>query len=186
MNVIKGRLYFLLGQDRPDGHWSDYGGRSEECDQGDPMETAARELYEETSGCLMDMDGIKKRLKDPTCHMILESKTMGGARYFMYVMHCPYMSHVKSTFQNTLKFLKHIKANRRYMEKTDMSWFPAEDVINSAFGIRNGIPLREVFAATVRLHADALAEADKHVVSRYPSPNRLFDEDDNFNYVHSI
>lgn len=177
MNVIKGKLYFMLGQDRPDGTWSDFGGRSEEFDMGRPKETAARELYEETSGSVMDIDSIRKRLQDPACHMALESKTMGGAAYYMYVLHTPFMANVQSAFRNAVKFLKHIKAHRKYTEKSDIGWFPAEDVIASAFGNRNGIHLREVFAATVKMHAETLMEADRHVTGRYPSPNRYLPEE---------
>lgn len=177
MNVIKGKLYFMLGQDRPDGTWSDFGGRSEDCDGGRPKETAARELYEETSGSVMDIDSIRKRLQDPACHMALESKTMGGAAYYMYVIHTPFMAHVQSCFKNAVKFLKHIKAHRKYTEKSDVGWFQAEDVIAAAFGNRNGVHLREVFAATVKMHAETLMEADRHVTGRYPSPNRFLPDE---------
>lgn len=179
INVINGELYFLLGKDRNDNSWSDFGGRAEECDGGNCKETAAREFLEESLGVVMEMDSIRNRLKDPDSHKRLDSRTMGGLPYYMFLIHCPYNTWYPTAFRRNLKFLKHMNCHRRYLEKTDIAWFPASEIMEVLDGKRSRtLRLREIFAATLRAHRDVIENAEKHVVNRYPSPNRVFSEED--------
>ena len=57
-----GRLYTLLGKDHYNT-FSDFGGKCDPCDTNFKVNTAAREMYEETSGCLLSIDDIKFQLK---------------------------------------------------------------------------------------------------------------------------
>lgn len=173
-NIINGKLYFLLGRDRSDGTWSDFGGRAEEYDM-DIKATAAREFYEESVGVVMDMESIRKRLKDADCHKMLESKTMGGSKYYTFVIHCPYQSFYPSVFQKNLKLLRYMKANKRFLEKTDVAWYSADEIFDSVDGTGK-LHLRGVFANTISLHRNVLKEPELHVKNRYPSPNRYISD----------
>ena len=172
-NVINGRLYFLLGRDRSDGTWSDFGGRAEDYDV-DIKATAEREFYEETVGVIMDVDALRKRLKDPDCHKMLESKTLGGSKYYTFLIHCPYQTWYPSVFQRTLRLLRYMKANKRFLEKTEVAWFLADEIFESVDGLSK-LNLRGVFANTISLHRSVLKDPERHVKNRYPSPNKYVD-----------
>jgi hypothetical protein len=159
--VKSGEVYFLLGKDRQDNTFSDFGGRSEEQDNGDPRATALRECYEETVGVVLDPEAIEARLNDPKCYLEIVSRTMGNNPYICYVVYIPYIATYASNFRRTLRFLKYIKCHRKYLEKSEIGWFSMGDVFAAAEGRKpvEGVTpfyLRDVFAATVRLARDRL------------------------------
>lgn len=175
--VKNDQVYFLLGKDRQDGSYSDFGGRSEDQDGGDPRATACREFYEETAGAVLDLDSIEARLVDRKCHLEIQSRTMGNSLYYQYVVYIPYMANYTSNFMKTVKFLRYIKCHRRYMEKSEIAWFSYADVIAAAEGRTRGgmdggshlpLVLRDVFAATIRLARPQL-ENIKETLNCYPS-----------------
>jgi hypothetical protein len=174
--IYKGELLVLLGRDRCDGQWSDFGGRSEAEDRGDPKATAQREMYEETMGAILDIDAIGARLQCNKCHMLIESRTMGGQVYFMYVMGVPFFNNYGAVFNKISRFARYIDAKRKYLEKMEICWFSFKDVLNAARGIgRTRMiphPLRDVFAASVRLGADVIRNAWS--LECYPSRRRLY------------
>lgn len=176
MCIIKGKPYFLLGMDRNDSTWSDFGGRCEDVDNDEPKRTAAREFYEETSGCIMDTESMTKRLNDDGCHVVLRSRTMGGNEYYMYVVSIPYMNHYQNSFNSAAKFLRYIKANRKYVEKSSIGWFAVDEVIKAAKNRGSGarFQLRGVFASSVAAHEEALERIEEVITHRYPSPNRYY------------
>ena len=174
-NVINGKLYFLLGKDRSDGTWSDFGGRAEDFDE-DVKATAAREFYEESMGVVMEYDSIVKRLRDPDCHKLLESRTMGGAKYYMYLIHCPYHPWYGGVFDRNLKLLRYVKAHRRFLEKVSISWHSADEIFRSLDGFNGKLRLRGIFESSLRMHRDVIETADSLVINRYPSPNKYFVE----------
>ncbi|GAQ90388.1 hypothetical protein KFL_006340075 [Klebsormidium nitens] len=156
----KGELLVLLGRDRVDGQWSDFGGRSEGEDRNDPKRTACREFFEESMGVVLDIDAIRARLQCPKCHSLIESRTMGGQVYSMYVVGVPFFHTYGTLFQKVARFARYMDAKRRFLEKSEISWFNLNDVIAAARGLGRGrhqpTPLRDVFAASVRLGAETL------------------------------
>lgn len=158
--VYKGELLVLLGRDRCDGQWSDFGGRSEAEDRGDPKATAQREMFEETMGYVLDYDAIGARLQNPSCFKVVESRTMGGQIYYMYVMGVPFFSNYGNVFNKISRFARYIDAKRKFLEKAEICWFSFDDLIGTARGVGRSrfspIPLRDVFPASVRVGAEVI------------------------------
>ncbi|GAQ91709.1 ribonuclease III [Klebsormidium nitens] len=83
--VKNNQIYFLLGKDRTDGRESDFGGRSEDVDKGDPKRTAIREFYEETIGMILDMEEVEARLKDPGKMELLDPVTLFAMACLIFI-----------------------------------------------------------------------------------------------------
>lgn len=62
-----GDVVFLLGKDSRDGVFSDFGGKAEVIDNGDPVNTATREFYEETLGCLCNSPFHSRARQEDVC-----------------------------------------------------------------------------------------------------------------------
>lgn len=157
---FNGELLVLLGRDRADGQWSDFGGRSEAEDRGDPKRTAAREFFEESMGVVLSIEAVGARLDCSKCHTKIESRTMGGQSYSMYVVGVPFFHTYGSQFLKVARFARYMEAKRRFLEKSEISWFNMNDLIAAARGVCRAkhapTPLRDVFAASVRLGAESL------------------------------
>lgn len=145
----EGSLLFLVGRDIRDALWSDFGGKYERVDKCDPMNTAAREFYEETYGCLVDARALRQRMHPCNC-LLLRSRTQNGHPYFMFVVEMPYMPHLRSCFHKTLNFLRSKNLQKLYVEKTDVQWV-TWPTLKSA-----GLPKRPVFDATIAAHEATL------------------------------
>ena len=57
-----GNIYFLLGREY-DNKWSDFGGKSEPKDRCEIENTASREAWEESMGCVFDQENLRSTLK---------------------------------------------------------------------------------------------------------------------------
>lgn len=121
-----GGIYFLLGKDF-ENKWSDFGGRCEAVDKYDHQCTASREFWEETMGCIYDLQYIKKVIK--RCDHV-ESKTYMGYPYYMYLLKIPYKEEYKNYFRCTRSFLQNVNIDRKYKEKTDIRWFSVDAIDN--------------------------------------------------------
>lgn len=140
---------FLVGRDIRDALWSDFGGKCERVDKSDPLNTATREFYEETYGCVVDARALRQRLHPGNC-LLLRSRTQNGHPYFMFVVEVPHLPHLRSTFHKALNFLCFKNLQKLYVEKTDVQWVPWS-VLRSA-----ELPKRPVFDATVAAHVAML------------------------------
>jgi predicted NUDIX family NTP pyrophosphohydrolase len=127
--IKNGTVYFLLGRDRADGAFSDFGGKAECVDEDDPKRTAVREFYEETAGSVLDLDACAARLQEGACHDVVVSRTMGGNVYRMYIIYIPFLSSYPRSFERTMRFLRYMKANRKFLEKTELAWFSLESLM---------------------------------------------------------
>lgn len=111
-------------------------------------------------GVVLDIEGIRARLQCRECHTLVESRTMGGQVYSMYVVGVPFFQTYSTLFQRVARFARYMEAKRRFLEKSEISWFNLNDVIAAARGVGRGkhqpTPLRDVFAASVRLGAETL------------------------------
>lgn len=143
-------MYFLIGKDIRDNTWSDFGGKSEDSDGGDPMETAMREFYEETCGIVMDIKSLRNRLSVSENYKVLESKTQNGYPYYMYLLEIPYNHGYRSIFRKLLYFMKYKKVYKKFMEKIDIQWISLKSLTNRR------VMLRSVFDTTLSKHLDAL------------------------------
>lgn len=146
----EGTVMFLVGQDVRDRSWSDFGGKCERGDRGDPLNTACREFYEETYGCVVDHRAMRARL----CHsnsLVLRSRTQNNHPYFMFVVQVPYQPHVRNTFHKALSFMRHKNLCKLFVEKTDVTWV-SWPMLTSPDLVK-----RQVFKSTLEAHAAVLA-----------------------------
>ena len=145
-----GQVLFLLGQDVRDRSWSDFGGKCERVDKNDPLNTACREFYEETYGCVVDYRGLRHRLCASNC-LALRSKTQNNHPYWMFVVEVPYQPYLRNVFHKALAFLRHKNLCKMYVEKNDVQWV-SWDALRG-----QDILKRPVFKATLDAHAAVLA-----------------------------
>lgn len=146
----EGQILFLVGQDVRDRSWSDFGGKCERPDRGDPFNTACREFYEETYGCVIDHRALRARLCAANS-LVLRSRTQNNHPYFMFVVQVPYQPHLRNAFRKTLDFLRHKNLCKVFVEKTDVMW------VSWAMLTSPDLVKRPVFKNTVDAHAGVLA-----------------------------
>jgi hypothetical protein len=151
---IRGRMYVLIGKDVRDNTWSDFGGKSEDVDGCNPVETAIREFYEETCGVVMDLKSLRNRMSVATNYTMLVSQTQNFHPYYMYLLEVPYNTGYRSIFRKLLYFMKYKKIYKKFMEKTDIQWISVDSLVNRR------VMLRSVFEATIDKHIDAIRKFD--------------------------
>lgn len=145
----KNKVYFLIGKDRNDNTWSDFGGRSEPSDNNCFINTASREFYEETVGSVIDIEVIRKRLNATNDNYYkVESNTLNGSRYVMLITQIPYKNY-KVIFNKTYSFIKYYKINKKYLEKVDMKWVSLDTLIEAINEDNDQCILRNVFRSTL-------------------------------------
>lgn len=143
----EGVLLFLVGRDVRDGSYSDFGGKCERYDRGDPITTACREFYEETYGTVLDMKQVRARIT-PKTTMLLRGLTQNLHPYYMYLVQVPYNPHVRNTVAKLIGFLKTKNLQRVYVEKTELQWL--------TYGQMKSVAKRAVFAKTIEHNKDLL------------------------------
>lgn len=146
----KGTPLFLVGQDARDRCWSDFGGKVERIDKNDPLNTATRELWEETYGCLVDARALRNHLSPATC-LALRGRTQNHHPYWMFVAEVPFQPHLRNAFHKTLAFLRHRASSRVFVEKVDVQWV-TWDMLKSSDMVK-----RSVFQHTLEANADVLS-----------------------------
>jgi hypothetical protein len=162
-------IYFLVGKDY-EGKWSDFGGRSEIQDSGRWDITASREFYEETIGSIMDIQTMSTRIQSPKITYRINSNTMSGSSYYMYLVKIPYKDTYRNNFHSTLTLLKYINQSTKnnddntkkkaidykYFEKHDIQWISMEtlqlslnvDITSKEEETSVNYPLRHIFKKT--------------------------------------
>lgn len=110
---------FLVGRDVRDGGWSDFGGKVERCDRGEPAATAAREAFEETHGLLMSQEAFKSRIHTST---LLKSRTANNYDYSCYLVEVPFLPYIRPAFAKTLAFLRSRNLGQVFIEKNELMW----------------------------------------------------------------
>jgi hypothetical protein len=117
-------LYFLLGKSKRNNRLITFSGKNDELED-DPRETAAREGYEETLGCILDKSSILEKVKK--CDRILFSKTPRGMPCYTYVIEIPFRKYYSVSFGKTRDFLYCMGINKMYhlQEMTDIKWICA-------------------------------------------------------------
>lgn len=144
-----GQVLFLVGQDVRDRSWSDFGGKCERGDRGDPLNTACREFYEETYGCVVDHRALRARLCASNS-LVLRSRTQNNHPYFMFVVEVPYSPHLRNSFHKALAFVRHKNLAKAFVEKTDVMW------VTWAALTSPDLVKRPVFKSTIETHAGVL------------------------------
>ena len=127
--LYRGTLYLLLGQERYNNLWSDFGGSSYKNEK--PFKTAVREGTEELNGLF----GTEEELEeDINSNMIL---SISYDKYTTYVFHIKYNKDLIKYFINNNKFIEKkapqiIKdKNNGLYEKNKIEWFPLSKFRNN-------------------------------------------------------
>lgn len=142
-----GGVVFLLGKDSRDGVFSDFGGKAETIDNGDPVNTATREFYEETLGCLCNSPhSIRERVKKMS--VMVNGTTKKGNVYRMFIIEIPYIPDLPIRFKKIVNFLKYKNIGSSYIEKSELAWVTLDEMFK--------IPKRQVFSDTISSNADTL------------------------------
>lgn len=120
--LYRGTLYLLLGQERHNSLWSDFGGSSHKRET--PFKTAIREGTEELNGFLGTEEEMEEEIKN---NMVL---SINYDRYTTYIYRCRYNKDLPKYFTNNNKFIEKQgpeivdnKTNGLYEKKT-IGWFP--------------------------------------------------------------
>ena len=119
--LYKGSLFILLGQERYNCLWSDFGGGSKNGE--DQFRTAIREGTEELNGYLGDFNEIEYNLKK---NLIISYQ---NDRYTSYLFKYPYSYCLPIYFNKNNRFLEKslsqniIQGDNGLFEKTKIKWF---------------------------------------------------------------
>ena len=113
-----------MGKSKRNNRLITFSGKNDDLED-DPRETAAREGYEETLGCILDKSSILDKVKK--CDRILVSKTPRGMPCYTYVIEIPFRKHYSVSFGKTRDFLYCMGINKMYhlQEMTDIKWLCA-------------------------------------------------------------
>lgn len=146
---IDGTPYFLLGRNL-ENKWEGFGGGCEVSDKQDTETTAAREAWEETLGCIGDIDYLKSLIKNKNTKVI-NSKTVSGKQYSLYIVKIPFNVNYREKFISTKKFISKIEIDKKFLEINDIRWVSIDTIQNSIFDKYNNlIKLRNIFEYTVK------------------------------------
>lgn len=154
-----GNCYFLLGKDN-DNDWSDFGGRCEYKDNNDEKNTATREFYEETLGCVMSIQECLDKINTNPVKII--SRTLNGSPYYMYLIYIEQQNY-SEFFNKTASFLKYYYAHDaktyyKVLEKNCIRWVSMDTILNCLENkdFIKPITLRGVFYKTLLNSRDQL------------------------------
>ena len=143
ITIFKGTLYLLLGQERQEHLWSDFGGSSNKREL--PFKTAIREGAEELNGFL----GNEKKLSQ----LVSNNKllTIKHQRYTSYVFYTSYNKDLPTFFSNVNNFAEtHLKDkidinHNGLFEKTNIEWVSINKFKNANAKTNANIKIREFY-----------------------------------------
>ena len=121
--VYRGALFILLGQERNNNLWADFGGSHAKNE--DNYSTAIREGTEELNGILGDKNKLRKKVNEN----LIVSISNNSDKYKSYVFSIKYDKNLIEYFSNINKFAEeHLKdkINKQHnglFEKTEIKWF---------------------------------------------------------------
>tara|TARA_R110002074_G_scaffold83641_5_gene186011 strand:- start:255 stop:743 length:489 start_codon:yes stop_codon:yes gene_type:complete len=121
--IYRNTIFILLGQERHNGLWSDFGGTSIKGES--KLDTAIREGNEELNGFLGNKETMKKRVLNNLL-MELDNKD----RYTTFVYRTKYSKLLPILFENNNLFIEQnldkeiIYKSNGLFEKNKIKWFP--------------------------------------------------------------
>mgnify|MGYP001472411014 CR=1 FL=1 len=136
--VYRGIPYILLGKDEQ-GKWSDFGGKNENKDFGNPKLTAVRECYEETLGVIFGKSSLQYFIDNGS--VLLKGKSYTNKDYFMYLTKIPYTRDCEEVYKRFYNHANKYNWDHKYREKVNITWHRLEE-------IENGNNMRTVFKNT--------------------------------------
>ena len=139
----RGKLYLLLGKERKNGLWCDFGGSPE---QGETVfETAIREGMEELNGFFGNKQDLTSQVKKTHIHTVVNSRD----KYTSILFKIKYDSKLPKYFNNNNTFTEsyilpdmniptfgHIRPGHSGLfEKTEVGWFNINDIESIGFDL---------------------------------------------------
>lgn len=154
--LYRGTLFLLLGQERHNSLWSDFGGSSHKGEK--PFKTAIREGTEELNGFF----GTEEELEDEVNNNMVLSICYD--KYTTYIFQTKYNKDLPRYFTNNNKFIEKNapqiidnKHNGLYEKKT-IGWFPISKFRND----RNTAMLRPHYQE----HIKSVLKNDKFIIKQ--------------------
>lgn len=119
-------IYYLLGKSKRNNRLTTFSGKNDDL-ESNPADTAAREGYEETLGCILDKAALLERINRCDEQKIIFSATPRGMPCYTYLIEVPFRKHYTLTFHKTKEFLMSMGI-RSYalQEMTDIKWVCAK------------------------------------------------------------
>ena len=129
ITLVKNSIFILLGQERYDNKWSDFGGSHHPKER--IFDTAIREGMEELNGILGTKEKLKKKVEN---NLILRVSNDNDA-YTSYVFNLTYDENLVEYFDNINKFAEQnlnniILKNNGLYEKKAIKWYNINDFKN--------------------------------------------------------
>lgn len=137
-SVYKRRVFFLLGKEgyehryHESDRWSDFAGK---LDPGETIvEGACREFYQETAGCLMELEEAKQRLQggDFLLACDLHPENVHSSSVRTYLLLVPYRDY-PGIFRRTKRFIQYVGGDVTCIEKDTLRWFSYAELRDLAF-----------------------------------------------------
>lgn len=125
ISKYKNSIYVLLGRERFNSQWSDFGGRPNNNES--PYETACREGYEELDGFLGTKQDIENLVKSRFIHKINNNNN-----YDSFLFQIEYDKKLPFYFNNHHKFIENKTENicgrDGLYEKKEIKWFTISEL----------------------------------------------------------
>lgn len=125
--LYRGTLYILLGQERHNNLWADFGGSHMKGE--DNFSTAIREGTEELNGLLGDKNKLKKKVNNDMVVTISNTND----KYKSYIFSLKYDKNLVEYFENINNFTEEYlkdkinNNNNGLFEKKSIKWFNIDD-----------------------------------------------------------
>ena len=145
--------YILLGRDKR-MKWSDFGGKCEIKDNQNPIYTASREFFEETSGAICSIYRMSKSFSSKN-NICLKGKSYTNKNYYMFLVNIENIlsreniDNILSDFDDCRDFLNNLSyIDKKYLEKNKLKWVS----ITQLYDIKSKEHLRQVFYNTIMIN----------------------------------
>ena len=131
VSLYRGTILILLGQERHNNLWSDFGGSHNKNEK--PFDTAIREGVEELNGLLGDDKKLKKLVSNNSILTIRNNND----KYISYLFSIKYDKNIENYFNNLNEFAElHLsdKVNNHHnglFEKKAVKWYSINDFKNT-------------------------------------------------------
>lgn len=132
--IRNGAPEFLLGRDVKYESWSDFGGKHDNCDYKQPLNTAVREFYEETCGIILNTYDMIKKINQRSVR--IQCLSYKKKTYYMYVVKYDNEIDIEVIFKDQFDFLQQSKVCSKFREKSEIKWFGIDSIVNDKQNIR--------------------------------------------------
>jgi len=121
-------MYLLMGKNRK-GRLCTFSGKNEVNES--IIDTASREMYEETCGLVMSREELLQKLQRGDGIMV-NSKTPRGKQAFTLLVEIPYRRWYSIAFVRTQSFLlKNYEKKHKHTEMVDLKWISADNLFTN-------------------------------------------------------